>query len=270
MTGYEIPQFWARVIVGCSLAGMFIGVIFIVIALFRTKNKYNERLTATEEMVRVYGGQLQELDKAATIEIKQERLTKSQIPNKLLNIDNYLAKVVESQNLSAETIISMANKIFRWYDWFTVLFMGLTYSTSILRRIFKNTHINFVVRFAARFNLALREYGLGTLPTNENDKEYLQTYREIVQLESGLPSYITAKIHRNILLSLSLNSLRILRPDSPFWNDIEAKKIKPSLRKVLILMRNSLSMFMIQIDSAIVALRGEIAGDIERYIDGKQ
>ncbi|MBU2608205.1 MAG: hypothetical protein KKF26_02700, partial [Chloroflexi bacterium] len=127
--------------------------------------------------LRVYEGQLQSLDRVATIEIRQERSVKKQIPDKLLDIDNYLANVVENQDLDATTVISTANKLFRWYDWFKVIFLVLTYSSKVLKRVFKNTHINYVIQFTTRFNLVLREYGLGTLrwtPSLGQDRGYIK------------------------------------------------------------------------------------------------
>ena len=268
MTGWEISQELARAIVFVCLGFMLIGVTLIMLSFRMTKNTYSEHLTVTNEILRVYEGRLQGLDSVATAEIRQERSIKKQIPNKLLEIDTHLAEVIENQDMTAETLMSIAKNIFRWYDWFIVIFMAITYSKTLLRRIFKNTQINFVIQWTTRFNLVLREYGLGTLPIIESDPKYLQMYREVIRLESGLPFYITAKIHRNILLSVSLNSLRILRSNSPFWDVMEAKKVKPIMKKLLVLIRNSLSMLMIILDNSITGLRGEVSSDIEEYVKG--
>ncbi|MFC1983270.1 hypothetical protein ACFLV5_05770, partial [Chloroflexota bacterium] len=124
------------------------------------------------------------------------------------------------------------------------------------------------VRFATKLNFSLKEYDLGTLPTIDKDEDYLQMYQDVIQVESGLPYFIVRKIHRNILLSISLNSLRILRSDSSFWDDIETQKTRLSMSKALVLIRNSLGMLMVTLDEAISGLRGEISSDIDRYVEG--
>ncbi|MFC1982834.1 hypothetical protein ACFLV5_03515, partial [Chloroflexota bacterium] len=76
MTGWEIPQSVARVIVFLCLGLMTVGVALILVSFRRTKVAYREDLAITGEMLKVYGGQLQPLDKVATNEIKRERTEK--------------------------------------------------------------------------------------------------------------------------------------------------------------------------------------------------
>lgn len=266
MTGYPLSETLARIILWVSVSAMGIGVILILLALFTTKKKCDEHLTVTNEMMRIYQGSLHELDNVTVNVIKQERLAKKQIPDKLKEIDDYLASTVEHQNLCAENLFSLAKKIYRWYDFFNLLFIFIAYSNRLFKRLFKDAQVNYVIKFATRFNVALRESGLGTLPTIETDKQYLQMYRDLIQLESGLPFKIAFKIHRNILLSISINSLRILRADCSFWDELEAKKIKPIMVKTLELIRNSLSWMMLPVDTAILALRNEISNEIDNYI----
>ena len=116
----------------------------------------------------------------------------------LEKIDNYLTEAMNTQDLNAKTMMQLANKFFRWYDWLTIIFMTITYSTNFLKRIFKNTHINYVIKFTTRFNFILCEFGLGTIPIINHDEQYLSMYSNLVHLESGLPAFITVKIHRPI------------------------------------------------------------------------
>ncbi len=117
MTGWEISQELARAIVFVCLGFMLIGVTLIMLSFRMTKNTYSEHLTVTNEILRVYEGRLQGLDSVATAEIRQERSIKKQIPNKLLEIDTHLAEVIENQDMTAETLMSIAKNIFRVNAW---------------------------------------------------------------------------------------------------------------------------------------------------------
>ena len=269
MTPWTMSQGLAQLIVFICIGFMTIGVLLILTSLKKTKGKYDEHLAVTNEMLRVYQGQLGELDKVAISEIMQERSEKRQITDKLLQIDTAFSEAVEQQDMTAEVLISMAPIMFRWYDWIIFPLMLLIYLERHIRRILGNTHINYIIKFSARLNIALRDYNFGTLPTIEGNQDYIGIYRSLIKLESGLPVYITAKIHRNILLSASINSLKIFRANSSFWENMEAKKLTKYMNKALVLIKNVLPLFRVILDGVVTALRSEIADDIEKYIRGK-
>ncbi|MFC1941209.1 hypothetical protein ACFLWL_02220 [Chloroflexota bacterium] len=267
MTGWEIPQELARIIVFICIGLMGIGVILIFTSFKKVKNKYDENLAVTNEMMRVYQGSALQLDKVAASEINSERLEKKIIPDILSQIDTYFVEAVEQQDLDAKTLVDMSPKMFIWYDWFKLIFMVVTYSGNYLRRIFKNTHINYIIQFTSKLNVTLKEYGLGTIPVMENNNDYLTTYKKLIRLESGLPIYIITNIHRNILLSASINSLRIIRSDSSFWDDMEAKKLKMRMALILAKIRNVFPELMVILDGVVTGLRSEIKEDIQKYIE---
>lgn len=269
MTDWTMSQGLARLIVFICIGLMTVGVLLILTSLKKTKGKYDEHLAVTNEMSRVYQGQLGELDKVAISEIMQERSEKRQITEKLLQIDTSFSEAVEKQDMTAEVLKSMAPTMFRWYDWVILIFMSVTYFERHIRRIFRNTHINYIIKFTARLNITLRDYDLGTLPTIESNQDYIGVYRSLIKLESGLPVYITAKIHRNILLSASINSLKIFRVNSSFWENMEAKKLTKYMNKALVLVKNVLPLFMVILDGVVTGLRSEITDDIEKYIEDK-
>ena len=266
MTGWDISQELARIIVFICIGLMGIGVILILTSFKKAKNKYDENLAVTNELMRVYQGSVLQLDKVAASEINSERLEKKIIPDILSQIDTYFVEAVEQQDLDAETLVDMSPKMFIWYDWFKLIFMVVTYSEKHLRRMFKNAHINYIIQFTSRLNITLKGYDLGTIPVIENNNDYLATYQKLIRLESGLPIYIITKIHRNVLLSASINSLRILRSDNSFWDDMEAKKLNMWMNLTLTKIRNAFPELMVILDGVVTGLRSEIKEDIQKYI----
>ncbi len=199
------------------------------------------------------------------MEFRQKETEKKQMPYKLFELDKYLAQQVKEQDLSADTFILVSRKWLKWYDIMVIMFVFPTYMSSASRRIFAKMHINLVIRFAAKLNMALREYELGTLPIIEEDAQYNTIYEEIIQLEIGLPTYITTKIHRFVMLSILLNGLRILSPEKSFWKHLEARK---SFESLLTHIKSSLSILLLPLDNVMSALCAEVATDIERYFIG--
>lgn len=270
MTEWTIATELARGIVISCFALMAIGVILILVSFRRTKARYGEQLEATNDMLRVYRENVFNLDNIAVAEISKEREGKREIPNRLEQIDDYLASYVENQDLDADTLRDLAPKIFRWYEWFTVLFVGVTYLFRITKRIFRGTHERFIIRFATKFSYVLNEYNLGTLPAVQADPQYLRLYRDLIHMELGLPSGIIVKIRRNILLSISINSMRIIKHDSPFWDALEDEEINHAMLRSLLIVRNSWTSLLVILDSVVVELRNEIERDIKNYIGVKQ
>jgi hypothetical protein len=268
MTEWEMSKEVARLIVWLSLGFMLFGVILILASFSLEKHKHANEQFITNEMLRVYRGEaLNGLNSVAISEFKDERQSKSLIINKLKEIDDYLIEIVNAQDLHGNELMVVSREIFRWYDWIGLIVVFVIYYTPFLRSRFKNTQVKYVVRWATVFNVALKKHGLGTLPTLEKDGGYLSLYRDIIQLELGLPFSITSKIHRNILLSASLNSLRVLKADSSFWKEMEAKKMQALTQKSLAMIRDAWGMFMVLLDSSISGLRSEIEQDIKRYIN---
>jgi len=266
MTNWTISQELAQWIVFICIGFMTVGVLLILTSLKKTKGKYDEHLAVTNEMLRVYQGQLGELDRVAVSEIMRERSEKRQITQKLLLIDNCFSEAVERQDLTAEILKSIAPQMFRWYDWIILVFIFVTNLERHLKHLFRNMLINYIIKFTSRLNVILRQYDLGTLPTFKDNQDYINTYKSLINLESGLPLYITAKIHRNVLLSASINSLRIFRANSSFWENMEAKKLTKHMNKALVLIKNVLPLFMVILDGVVTGLRSEITADIEKYI----
>jgi hypothetical protein len=199
-----------------------------------------------------------------TIEYRKEYLNKRIIPDKLLELDNYLNQGIIQQNMTFERLKMIGPNLFKWYDWIRLIAITIIYTNKHLTKIFKTSLINYILRFSTKFNLALSEVGLGTIPIVEKDNNYKKLYQDIVDLESGLPIHITTKIHRNITLSMQFNSLRILNPNSSFWEEIEKRNVFGSKTTLI---KNSFTMLIMPVDNSLTALRGEVSSDIENYFN---
>ncbi|MFA5670816.1 MAG: hypothetical protein WC967_16410 [Balneolaceae bacterium] len=258
MTEWQISPELAKIIVYVCLALMLIGFILIISAFFKRNKGQNEQIISLMERLEIF-------EHKKRVDYREEHKDKKSLPNKLLQLDTYLADRINEQKLDIDTIKSAGKKLIRWYDWFRLLFMTITYAIKPLKKLFKGTHISYIASIATRFNIALCKVGLGTLPVVREDEQYKQLYGEIVQLESGLPINITAKIHRNITWSIQLNSLRIVNSSSPFWEKVQENPLGAKLEIV----KNLLDILIMTVDNALTGLRSEVADDIENYFIGR-
>lgn len=272
-TGWKMSEVTARIIAYVCIGVMALGVTLILISFKKTKGKYEDSLAVTSEMMRVYQSNVAELDRVAAIEINGERLEKREIPKLLAEIDGYFVQAVEQQELDAETFVEICNKMFKWQDGLKLIYLMVTNSNRFLRRLFRDSHIKHIIRFSSKLNLILKEYVLGTLPVIESNSDYLNTYQRLIRLESGLPVYIITKIHRNVLLSASINSLRVMNPGKSFWDNIEPKStnqyMQLALASILTKGKNIWSVFMIILDGVVTGLRSEIENDIQKYVESR-
>lgn len=262
--GWTISPDTARIITYICLALMLFGLVLILLS-FRTKKKiYDNQIDTLIERLRISTEQL-DIERKEKVEYRKEKIDKKIIPDKLLLLDNYLKDSVKKQDITFEQIKAISPRVFAWYDWIRLIILEIILITPILRKYTVNTQINNVIQFSTKFNISLAEIGLGTIPIVEKD-EYYNLYTEIVNLESGFPIFITTKIHRNIMLSISLNSLRILQPESSFWKSFEEKSI---FGDKLPMLKNSFNLLIMPVDNSLAALRGEVSSDIEKYFEGK-
>jgi len=227
-----------------------VAIIFLIYSVRKNKNQKNQNISdSMRQSVREY---------------RQELNSKKQILDKLLALDTYLGEQVKKQDFSGEDFLNINSKHWlNWYDYYRLILLAIAYLIPIFRSVFTKMMVNTILDISTKFNIALKELNLGTLLIVENDEAYKNMYKEILQLEDGLPIYITAKTNRFILISISLNGLRIMSREKSFWNEL-----RPTNRvsgKYLEFGKNYMSLMLMPLDNSLIALRSEIAQDIEKY-----
>ncbi len=193
---------------------------------------------------------------------RQYFLEKKQIPERLFAIDLYLKSAVMSQRMTGKIFVDAMHHWLNWRDIPTFILLTIIWFLPIKHRFLPTFQVNWALKYCMRWNITMREHRLGTLPIIESDTTYCKMYEELMHIENGLPQKTTGKIHRFVNISIPLNSLRLLSPEQPFWNELYAKK---GMERLLQTSRNAMSVLLLPLDAILTNLRSEIAQDIENY-----
>lgn len=249
---YGIPS-WAWYIIGYIFLVSF---STIVIFSIWKENSQNKKLLEDVKLNDI------RLEKA---KYREQQIEKIQITNKLVELDRYLSNEMAQQSISAKVFLSVIKRWFVWFEFPYLVFITITWSTGVTRRIFKKVHYNFVIGRAMKVNNILRDYNLGTQVIIERD-DYNVLYEEIRDLEVGLPIKITVKVNNFISLSANLQSIKLLNLKKSVWRKFYYPKI---MEPLIFAMKNGFRSCTVIIDNAMTNLQAEVASDMEEYFLGR-
>lgn len=248
---YGIPDrvwYFAPYLILCSsFIAIIIGLIF--------ENRKIKNISSIEVLTRLREEKIKQRQRYTNL--------KQEILDTLLNMDAYLANVVDNQDINVKQFVSAYHKAMD--GMLLSNFVGVfTYSSNSMKHRFLNYNMKLTLTMLSRLNTALKDYKLGTLVALSKD-DYKKLDKRIHQLDNVFSLKIRNDVNQVILYCQIVNCLRLVNPDRSFWNRLQIEHLN---QKRVLTFKTMLATSQWQIVNVMDNARGQVAEDIDKYLLG--
>jgi len=192
--------------------------------------------------------------------LRQQYRNREEIPKMLLEIHQYVAKEVGEQKIPQDLGRTIFMDLVKTMSKQAVLLLLVYAYLPPARTVIKLDSITPRLLRDWVVALGIHDFGPAAVAKTE---PYNTQYQQLLEYETGLPQLVVQKINRFLMLSNLLNSLMLLRPTQPFWNDTgisaRARRFLPPFGTYL----------ETSIDTEIGRLVAEVSEDIEQFLLGE-
>ncbi len=200
-----------------------------------------------------------------TAKYRANFIQKKDIASKIVRLDKHLKKKVSQQEISVKEFFEI---VLRWYSWYEIPYLTfnfITYSSPMLRNIFKKSHYKFVMERATKLNGVLREYSKGT-EIYFQTPYYQKRCEAIRDMAIGLSPVLINKVNQTIIISSVLRSMTLLNLKEQKWKQVKYRRV---VQPLYMFMRTGLNTITFRVDSAMSQALAEISQGLEDYFLGK-